>query len=111
MRKLRVLKNYSQEYVAEVIKIDVSTYARYEKGETQIKFEQAVKLADLYNLTLDQFYHYDDPEFRPVVKDPTTVYSLEKTKRTVTVSIELDGEKSTVDFWIDKIRKLNAAIA
>ena len=107
MRKLRVLKNYSQEYVAECIKIDASTYARYEKGETQIRFDQVVLIADLYGLSLDEFYHYEDPNYKPRAIGEVE-YSL---KKRMMISIELDGKKATLEYWIDKIRKVNAALA
>ncbi|HMG94372.1 MAG TPA: helix-turn-helix transcriptional regulator [Chryseolinea sp.] len=58
LRKIRRDANVSQENVADEIGVDATTYGRYEKGETQIKFEHVVKLAEFYKMSLDAFYRY-----------------------------------------------------
>lgn len=105
LRKLRVIKNWSQEYVAEEIKVDISTYSRYEKGETSIKFDVVVKIAQLYKMTLDELYHYGDPTFN--VSEPSESYRI---RRKISVIVELDGIEDNLNQWIVKLQKLNAAI-
>lgn len=105
LRKIRVNKNWSQEYVADEVGVDISTYARYEKGETSVKFEVVVKIAELYKMTLDHLYHYDDPDYK--VNEPRESY-LKRQK--VSVIVELDGVEDHLNQWIIKLQKLNAAI-
>ena len=58
--QLRTRKKLSQENLAEVLGIDYTTYARYESGKTELKASQVKKLADFYNITLDDFYHFGE---------------------------------------------------
>ncbi|NLB36311.1 MAG: helix-turn-helix transcriptional regulator [Clostridiales bacterium] len=53
LRKLRLLNNYTQKQVAEVLNIDRSTYAYYESGKTKPDLAQLAKLARLYSVSID----------------------------------------------------------
>ena len=105
MRKIRVNKNFSQEYVSEKASIDYTTYSRYERGETAPKFDTIVALANLYKMTLDEFYNYSNPDFK--VSEPMTEYAKHWT---VPITITLDGREETLDKWISKLKALNAAL-
>lgn len=105
LKKVRLDREFSQENIAEEIKVDATTYGRYEKGESQIKFEQVAQIAAFYKLTLDEFYHYGDPQY--VVSEPN-MSNLKKAK--VSVIVELDGLSNTLDNWIEKLKKLNSVI-
>lgn len=107
MRKLRTLKNYSQEFVAERIGVDLSTYSRYERGETSLRLEQAIKLADLYNLTVDEFYHFDDPEYqKKSAADPGAWRKIPR----VMITIELDGMDNSFRKVVQKLTAINKAL-
>lgn len=105
LRKVRVLKNYSQEYVAEQIGVSLSSYARYEQGKVEIDFYSVVKIAGLYKMSIDALVHYNDPDFK--VEEPRSAY-LKRSK--VSVIVELDGLEETLDHWIKKLTAINKAI-
>ncbi len=105
LRKIRVLRNFSQEYVAETIGVSLSSYARYETGKVEIDFYSVAKLAALYKMGIDELVHYGDPDFK--VDEPEAHY---KKRPKVTVMIELDGLENTLDNSIERLRRLNAAI-
>jgi len=44
LRKLRVLRGYSQDYVSTEIGISLSSYQRYETGKVEINFVTMVKI-------------------------------------------------------------------
>jgi hypothetical protein len=46
-----------------------------------------------------------------VVEEPATMYNNASSKHVVMVSVQLDGNPLTADYWIDKIKRLNAALA
>lgn len=50
---LRKLNGYSQEQIAEKIKISRQAYAKWENGQTVPDIEKAAMLAELYGVTLD----------------------------------------------------------
>lgn len=51
--ELRKENNYTQQYVAEYLKIDRSNYSKYELGKLEISIEMLIKLAKLYNVSTD----------------------------------------------------------
>ena len=53
IRDLREDSDYTQKYVAEYLLCDQSLYSKYERGERQLPLEFVVKLAKLYNTSVD----------------------------------------------------------
>ena len=106
MRKLRVVKNISQEHIAEEVGVDPASLSRYERGESQPKFETVLKLADLYKMTIDEFINYGNPDF--LVEDPKDVY---RKKWSVPITITLDGTNETLDFWIKRLPEINRGLS
>ena len=53
IRDLREDHDLTQQRVAEILMYDQSLYSKYERGERALPLELAVKLADLYNVSLD----------------------------------------------------------
>lgn len=105
LRKIRVLKNYSQEYLAEQIGVSLSSYARYEAGKVEIDFYSVLKIARLYKMSLDELVHYGDPNFK--AEDIKAEY-LRRSK--VSVLVELDGLDETLDQWVKKLKAINKVL-
>ena len=55
IRDLREDHDLTQQRVAEILMSDQSLYSKYERGERYLPLELTVKLADLYNVSLDYF--------------------------------------------------------
>lgn len=53
IRDLREDHDWKQEYVAEKLGITQTNYSKYELGKVNIPIEMRMKLADLYNVSLD----------------------------------------------------------
>lgn len=53
LEKIRKLKNFSQQEVANVLKISQGSYCNYEKGKRQPDINTLIKLSDLFNVSLD----------------------------------------------------------
>lgn len=111
--QLRTLNKLSQENVAEELGVDYTTYARYEKGKTDLKLSHAQKLAQLYGLTLDELYNYG--EYQVPKKEKTVVQDLldeyaHKPKKTVSITVELDGSKESETKWIKLISEINKVV-
>jgi transcriptional regulator with XRE-family HTH domain len=65
-------KGYSQEYVANLMSMDVSNYNRREKGLCKISFKEWEKFAEIYDEHMEDIYQPDvDQVFN--VKDSATV--------------------------------------
>lgn len=103
LKMVRLDKKLSQENIAEELKIDATTYGRYEKGEVPIKFEQVLQLATFYKMSIDEIIGYGTGAR---VSEPKPLYSL----LSVPITVLLDGRDDTLEQWISKLKKLNAAI-
>ncbi|MBL7858162.1 MAG: helix-turn-helix transcriptional regulator [Cyclobacteriaceae bacterium] len=55
MSKLKILRevnNYTQEFIAEALGLDQSTYSKLERNPKKLKAEQAEKLAEIYEVSI-----------------------------------------------------------
>lgn len=57
LKELRIVYNYSQDYVAEAIGKTRQTYSHYETGRRKPSPETIYKLALLYNISVDDLLH------------------------------------------------------
>ena len=53
IRDLREDNDYTQKFVSEYLMCDQSLYSKYERGERQLPLDFAVKLAKLYETSVD----------------------------------------------------------
>lgn len=53
LRAARQNKEYTQAFVAEYLKINKETLSSWERGETEPKISQAIKLSELYGIPID----------------------------------------------------------
>lgn len=60
IRKIRVLKGYSQETMAQALSISQKTYSRIENNEVSPAFEQILKIADTLNVSIGNLLSFDD---------------------------------------------------
>jgi transcriptional regulator with XRE-family HTH domain len=101
LRKHRVLKGYTQEYIAEYLgKRDYTAYSRYEQGRSNLKMEDAIKLASLYEVDVQEL----------ISVSPTSSHSSEIQKKSnglVSILVELDGSSSTLENNISRLKKIN----
>lgn len=62
IKELREEHGYSQRKVAELLEMHTTQYQRYETGERAIPVDFLIKLADLYNVSLDYLVGREEPE-------------------------------------------------
>lgn len=53
LKDLKEDNDLTQRYVADLIEVSVNHYGKYERGEIDIPFSKAIKLAEYYNVSLD----------------------------------------------------------
>lgn len=62
LQELRKERKWNQEEVAEQCSLILRTYRRYEKGESEPQLSVLVKIADLYDVSMDYLAgRTDDP--------------------------------------------------
>ena len=52
LRNARLMRNYSQEYMALQLKISQNAYSKMEMGRTQITVETVFKIADILEVDI-----------------------------------------------------------
>ena len=63
LKELRTENNYTQEYIAKHLNIKQNTYSQYENELREIPIEYLVKLAMLYDTSVDYILNITDEEF------------------------------------------------
>ncbi len=53
LRDLREDNDLTQDALVEILKMHKTTYTNYEQGKREIPFELVIKLAKLYNVSID----------------------------------------------------------
>ena len=59
LKEKRKNKGYTQEQMSKLLDIGQSAYAKWENGRTEPNFEMLLKLADLFDVSLDWFFGRD----------------------------------------------------
>ncbi len=76
LNKLRKHYNYSQQYVADKLSVDVMDYMSYENGSNMINYSQMKKIASLYHVSVkDIFENNDDVELHNIKGDTDEINS------------------------------------
>jgi transcriptional regulator with XRE-family HTH domain len=71
IKQLRKKNNLSQNYVAKHIGVSRPTYLQVEKGDRELTISEAQKIADLFNLSLDNILNCIDEKIRINLKKET----------------------------------------
>ena len=56
LKELRLEKDLSQKDIADLVHVNRVTYTNWEKGNREPSFENLIKLADLFEVSLDWFF-------------------------------------------------------
>jgi len=91
LAKFRKHYNYSQQYLAQILGVDVLEYMNYENGSDMINYDQMKKLASLYHVGLEEIFRNSDE---------VTLYDVNKAN-TDEINIEYFTGKGTI---FDRIR-------
>jgi len=60
IKKVRELKNYTQEYMAERLGITQSGYSRYEKEDGDLTISQLDKISEIFQMKLEDLISFDE---------------------------------------------------
>ena len=62
LKSLRKKNQYTQEEIAEKINVSRQSVAKWENGESNPEIESCIKLANLYNVKLDDLVNHSEEE-------------------------------------------------
>lgn len=64
MRDLREDHDYTQAYVASILKTSQTMYARYERGANELPIHHLLTLCELYQISSDYFLGLTDSSMK-----------------------------------------------
>lgn len=62
-KKYREKINKTQKEIAELIGVTTQTYQNYELGKREPDFETLIKIADIFNASLDELFSRENNQF------------------------------------------------
>lgn len=96
LKIFRELNNLTQKHVGEeVLGISQNTYSRLEQNPKRITKEQAEKLAELYNITVEQLLSNDNPivSFHNNTIDKAFIQNYYETQKELIDAIIIEKDK------------------
>jgi len=107
LRQLREKKNYTQEFVGEVLGKSYNAYGKTETGQVRLSLEEAAILSELYEISINELLN---PTYEWKAKPPETEprYIL---KNTVEMLVKLDGNEGSLRKQIDLLYSINKVLA
>lgn len=80
LKELRIKRDLSQQYVADVLGVSQQAYANYEAGKREPDFDTIVKLAVFFGVTTDYLFEKSDQKKPLVNGDEELTEYLEELK-------------------------------
>ncbi|MGD2033806.1 MAG: helix-turn-helix transcriptional regulator [Bacteroidales bacterium] len=91
-------KNFLQKQVATHIGVDKSTYSKIEKGTREVTVKELQKMAELFNVSIDQIVNFEgDIPKEVTIQDKTSVEQMNL------IGQLDDDDKQTIFKLIDKM--------
>jgi transcriptional regulator with XRE-family HTH domain len=60
IKKLRELRNYTQEYMAKKLNMSANGYGKIERDETDISYSRMQQIADILEVSISEIINFDD---------------------------------------------------
>ena len=99
LRELRKLHGYTQLDVAMALNIDNSTYAKIERGGSDINLSKLGQIANFYKMSVIELLAYPS-----LVKE---IYEPLKPKISITIDVYSDNQKKRIMEVLEKIEGIN----
>tara|TARA_R110002096_G_scaffold129211_4_gene277893 strand:- start:236 stop:625 length:390 start_codon:yes stop_codon:yes gene_type:complete len=108
LKALRKRNDYTQQKLADLLGIHVTTYNKIELGLITLDIKKAQQLAHLYAVSLEVILQDLDSESNLKAQEPKPTYVEQEPIRLI---IEIDGQKIENERLPSLIQKLEALIA
>lgn len=92
LKALREQHGFSQEYIADKLNISRPTYTQIEKGERELDISEAKKLADVFDMSLEDFITGAE-HIRPIIEIQEKKESVRRNTGEIRISIPQEKAK------------------
>jgi transcriptional regulator with XRE-family HTH domain len=120
LKTIRKLRNFTQETVAEKLGISTYSYAKIERGETDVKYSRLQQIAKIMGIELEELFSMDDKKVLNLINDNNTAcnnvvnltsieqveikYEQEKTQ------LIIEQQQKEIDYLKQQVNLLNQMI-
>jgi transcriptional regulator with XRE-family HTH domain len=101
LRTYRKAHKFTQKKVSDYLGVERSTYAKYETADRSPEISYIIKLAILYNVTLDEFF---DAFFSADSEMTSTVVAGNKSSEKIVAQVT-EQEMSLIRYYRESLRK------
>ncbi|RKR08841.1 DNA-binding XRE family transcriptional regulator [Flavobacterium sp. 90] len=92
IRKIRIIRGYSQEYIADLLEISQSAYSDIERGKTKINLERLRKVALIFELDVNYIIDFSESQFLTRTTEISSKEMDSNEKRIIIESFNLERE-------------------
>jgi len=75
IRKLRELKNYKQDHMAELLGISTNAYGKIERDETDVSHDRLEQIAKALDLTVTDILNFDEKMIFNMMHNKDGIYN------------------------------------
>ena len=101
MRKYRKEHRYTQQKIADYLGVERTTYSKYETAARKPELDAVIKLATLYNVSVDKFLE----DFFAIKPEKTAMASAVSNAENSPPETLAEDERQLVMLYRDSIRK------
>jgi transcriptional regulator with XRE-family HTH domain len=105
LKSIRKLRNFTQETVAEKLGISTYSYAKIERGETDIKYSRLEQIAKIMEIELEDLFSMDDKKVFNLISDNNTHYLTCNNNNTSIEQMEIKHEQEKTQLIIEQQQK------
>ena len=111
LRRVRIDKDYTQEYMAESIAPKhATTYSKIERGVVRLELEDAIKICEYLGMSVQEMLDYgENSTSNKVMEEPQAPYGKQE-PNIVHLSLSIDGRVRTLNRNIETLKKVHEAI-
>ena len=105
IKDLRKERNLKQKNIADLIKVKSDTYSKWEQNKARASYEDLIKLADFYQVSIDYLLGRSD-DFGNITISPSSDYTITRDENLLMSKFKLlsNHEKQLIlkqlDAWI-----------
>jgi transcriptional regulator with XRE-family HTH domain len=104
LKTIRKLRNFTQETVAEKLGISTYSYAKIERGETDVKYSRLQQIAKIMGIELEELFSMDDKKVLNLINDNNTACN-NVVNLTSIEQVEIKYEQEKTQFIIEQQQK------
>ncbi len=110
IRKIRGLRDYSQEYMGQKLGISARGYGGIETGETPLTMERLEKIAEILEVDVPQLLSFDEKMLFYNCQYSGNIYSTFHTFSNETIEKILSQKDEEISFLRNQVEKLHKII-